>query len=249
MEANNSKKHDISKIMQKLQKPIIFALFSLVILLFVYSLIFFTPFYDFYIADGYFSKSNMALYGGLSLSDYPDEALRKVNNVAMGLNMSYFTNFTKKGNGLQEFDHLLFLLGFIGILISLVVFLFNGQKRKRYYLSNYITVCASGAYSIGVGVYTFISLLSYQNYTKNNIDYKTINAFMSASKLLKDSDGNAYVKEFYSASSFNYMFIIGYVICVAMVLLGIIGICYAVYKAMYQKKNPGLDLSGVNIDE
>lgn len=248
MEENISKKHESSKIMQKLQKPIIFTLFSLSIILFAYSLIFFTPFYDLYVTDGSFLTRNMTNYG-LNISDYADAALLKRNDRVLGISMEYFTNFVRKGYGLQEFDHTLFLLGFIGILIGLVVFLYAGQKRRRYYLSNYISIGASSAYSIGVGVYAFINLLSWHNYVKTSVDFKTINAYLSYSNALKDSDGNAMVKEYFTASSFNYVFIIGYIICALFVIAGIVAILYLVNKAVAQKRHPGLDLSGVNIDE
>lgn len=248
MEKEISHHKDIRKIMQKLQKPIIFTLFFLTIALFAYSLIFMTPFYQLYKIDGQFLNAGLKNYG-LVIGDYADEALYKRNSTVLGLNMAYFTNFTRQAGGLQDFNHLLFSLGFFGIIIGLCLFLFNGQKRKIYYLSNYITIGASSAYSIGVGSYVLFTLIGWQQYMATNVDYKTINAFKSYQDLVTDSSGNPLVKEYFKTSSFNYMFIIGYIISALMIIAGICAICYIVYKIMDQKKHPGLDLSGVNIDE
>ena len=58
MEASKKINRDL-----KLQKAIVIGLFAMMIIVFVYSLIFMTPFFDLYKIDGTFSKSNLANWG------------------------------------------------------------------------------------------------------------------------------------------------------------------------------------------
>ncbi len=237
----------------KLQKPMIFTIFFSMIFLFVYSLIFFTPFYDFYIIDTAFSKSNASAYGvWINLGDagcYADAAYAYRSGKLYGLNMQYFVNFTKASNGvggeLQVFNHFLFNFGLIGIVLAAISFLFYSQKRKVFYPTNFIFLGLSSLFGLGTAGYGISQIAYWSDYCKNTVNYKVINAYTS---YMNDVEAGT-IKEFYSYNNFSWVFILGYIVFILIALISIAGIVYGVLRFVYQKKNPCMDLSEVNIDE
>lgn len=233
----------------KLQKPIIFTIFFSMIFLFVYSLIFFTPFYDLYIIDASFSIRNATSYGVWDASAYPTAAYLYKNDKLIGFNMQYFVNFTKEVNGsggeLQVFNHFLFNFGLIGIVLSAISFLFYSQKRKVFYPTNFIFLGLSSAFGLGTSIYGIMSLASWSSYIKNYVNYKVINAFLN----FRDSVDPTAMKEYFSYNSFSWVFILGYIVFILIALISVAGLTYGVLRFIYQKKNPCMDLSEVNIDE
>ena len=238
MEKENKKEE--KSIMQKFEKPIIFTLFFLAISLFVFSLIFMTPFYGLYIVDGPFLKGSMETFN-LSVDSYPVAYQYLKNTTVLGLNMGAFTSFTR--NELQSTNHLMFYLGFAGILIGAAMFVFFSQKRKIYYLSNYITVGLSSIYNIVCGIIVFSHLSTWINYINTRVDFNTINAYQSS------LNNKTEIIEYFKASDYTYIFVIGFIICALLVIAGLIGIGFIVTRILYQKKHKGLDLSEVKIND
>ena len=237
----------------KLQKPIIFTIFFSMIFLFVYSLIFFTPFYDLYIIDTAFSIRNATNYGVWIAPDasnaYAEAAYLYRNGKIYGLNMQYFVNFTKAVNGsggeLQTFNHFLFNFGLIGIVVSAISFLFYSQKRKVFYPTNFIFLGLSSAFGLGTSIYGIMSLASWSNYLKTGVNYGVINAYSSYANGV---DASA-IKEYFSYNTFSWVFVLGFIVMILIALVSVAGIVYGVLRFIYQKKNPCMDLSEVNIDE
>ncbi len=232
----------------KLQKPIIFALFFSMVFLFVYSLIFFTPFYDFYILDATFSKSNATNYGVWS-DAYVKAAYAYKNEKIYGLDMHYFVSFARNLNGyggeLQVFNHFLFNFGLIGIVVTAISFLFYSQKRKIYYPTNFIFLAISCLFGLGTSFYGISRLAAWSNYIKNNVNFSVINAYEN---YLNDIDPASQI-EYYSYNGVKWIFIFGYIVFVVISIISICGIVYGVLRFVYQKKNPPMDLSEVKIDE
>ncbi len=232
----------------KFQKPIIFALFFAMIFLFVYSLIFFTPFYDFYILDSAFSKSNAVNYGVWSDS-FDKLAYAYKNEKIYGLDLHYFVSFAKDANGyggeIQGFNHFLFNFGLIGIVVTAISFLFYSQKRKVFYPTNYIFLGISGLFGLGTSIYGFSKLAYWSNYLKYNVNYQVINAYEN---YINDIDPSNMI-EYYSYNTVRWVFVFGYIVFIAVTIVSILGLIYGVLRFVYQKKNPPMDLSEVNIDE
>ncbi len=233
----------------KLQKPIIFTIFFSMIFLFVYSLIFFTPFYDLYIIDAAFSIRNATTYGVWSETAYATGAYLYRNERLYGLNMQYFVSFTKAVNGsggeLQTFNHFLFNFGLIGIVLSAISFLFYSQKRKVYYPTNFVFLGLSSLFGLGTSIYGIMSLANWSSYLKTNVNYTVINAFLN----FRDGVDASAMKEYFSYNTFSWVFVVGYIVMVLIALVSVAGIIYGVLRFIYQKKNPCMDLSEVNIDE
>ena len=236
-------------IIYKFQKPIIFALFFSMIFLFVYSLIFFTPFYDFYIIDTAFSKSNATTYGVWVDSGLPNAAYAYRNEKIYGYDMHYFVSFAKNQNGyggeLQVFNHFLFNFGLIGIVVTAISFLFYSQKRKIFYPTNYIFLAISCIFGLGTSFYGITRLAAWSAYLKNNVNYSIINAYENYRNLVDASNQI----EYYSYNNFRWVFVLGYFVFIVITVLSVCGLVYGVLRFVYQKKNPPMDLSEVNIDE
>lgn len=232
----------------KWQKPVIFALFFSMIFLFVYSLIFFTPFYDFYILDAAFSKTAATKYGVWSDS-YNSYAYAYRNEKIYGLDMHYFVSFAKESNGyggqLQVFNHFLFNFGLIGIVITAISFLFYSQKRKIYYPTNYIFLGISALFGLGTSFYGISRLAAWSNYIKTNINFDVINAYENYLNSIEPENMVTY----YSYDGLKWIFVLGYVVFILISIISVCGIVYGVLRFIYQKKNPPMDLSEVNIDE
>ena len=163
------------------------------------------------------------------------------NTTVLGLNMGAFTSFTR--NELQSTNHLMFYLGFAGILIGAAMFVFFSQKRKIYYLSNYITVGLSSIYNIVCGIIVFSHLSTWINYINTRVDFNTINAYQSS------LNEKTEIIEYFKASDYTYIFVIVFIICALLVIAGLIGIGFIVTRILYQKKHKGLDLSEVKIND
>ena len=237
-------------IIYKFQKPVIFMLFFVMILLFVYSLIFFTPFYDLYGIDSSLQKDVAVTYG-VWYDNLPEDAYTRRNGKLFGYNLSYFTSFTKTIAGqstsanLQTYNHFLFNFGFIGILLSAISFIFYSQKRKIFYPTNFVFLGLSSAYGIGISIFGMINLKVWDNYLKNSVRYDIINAYQSFAV----DETSTVITEYFSYSKMQWIFIVGYILFAIIIIASIIGLIYLVARMTYQKKNPPMDLSEVNIDE
>ena len=232
----------------KLQKTVIFAIFFSMIFLFVYSLIFFTPFYELYTFDAPFLKSKANSYGVWNES-YPTLAYSYSDGKIVGLDMHYFVSFTKEAGGyggeLQVFNHFLFNFGLIGIIVSAISFLFYSQKRKVYYFTNYFFLGISCLFGLVISFYGISRLISWSSYLKTYVNYDVINAYKNS--ILKIAAAEA--QSFYSYETFRWVFALGYIVFALIIIFSICGIVYGILRFVYQKKNPPMDLSGVNIDE
>lgn len=117
------------------QKIICFAVLAVCVLLFVYSLGILTDLYD-------------AIYVGNVR--YADDAARtKVPGSTI-----YFE--------MQPFNRLLVRLSIVMIVLALTLFLTGTQKRRRYYIGNYISIGIFTAGSIGFSVWSHIKFEAYK---------------------------------------------------------------------------------------
>lgn len=227
----------------KFQKPIVFALFFVMILAFVYSLIFMSPFYDIYILNGRLSFTNADFYGiDYSMFDKVKDvdAFSWRNGKPFGLNMEYFVSFTR--NELQVFNQWIFNTSFIGILISLLLFVYFSQKRKRYYLTNFISFLIVLAFDFYLGFSLLVKTSEAQLIT-GQARYDIINASQSVINL------DDTLVTYYSAETFNWIFTVGYALAGVIICVALIGLVLLVLKFISQRKEKAIDTSEVVIHE
>ncbi|MBQ4060917.1 MAG: hypothetical protein IJD46_02700 [Bacilli bacterium] len=227
----------------KFQKPVVFALFFVMILAFVYSLIFMSPFYDIYILNGRLSFTNADFYGiDYSMFDQVKDvnAFSWRNGKPFGLNMEYFVSFTR--NELQAFNQWIFNTSFIGILISLLLFVYFSQKRKRYYLTNFISFLIVLAFDFYLGFSLLLKTGEAQLIT-GQARYDIINASQSVINL------DETLVNYYSAETFNWIFTVGYILAGVIIGIAVIGLVLLVLKFISQRKEKAIDTSEVVIHE
>lgn len=238
---NEVQTKDLNKVLVKLQKPVILFMFFVMVLTFVYSFIFMTPFYDLMLIDGNLPKRVFGDFGIIA-DNYPSTHFNK----AGGLNMSYFiTIFRPLVDGdepaMQVLNHWIFNWSFFGILISLLLFVFFSQKRKRYQISNFVVCAITIAFEFYVGL-TLFTKLSYHQGLVEKLDFNVLNAFTA----YRTTVGEPII---YSADIFNWVFVLGYIVAILIIVAAVVGLALIIAKAIYQLKNKPIDISGVNINE
>ena len=238
---NTSK--NLNHYLVKFQKPLVFALFFVMILLFAYSLIFMSPFYDVYILNGRLSLTNANKFG-IDYSMYDQvtnvDAFSWRNGKVFGLNMEYFVSFTR--NELQVFNRWLFNIGFIGILVSLLLFVYFSQKRKRYYVTNFVSFLAVLAFDFYAGFSLLLKTKEAETIAAS-ARFDIINAAQSVINL------DDTLVTYYSMDTFKWIFDLGYLLAAVVILIAILGVVLLVLKFISQTKEKAIDTSEVIIHE
>lgn len=234
---NKIQTRDLNSILVKLQKPIILFLFFAIVLVFIYSLIYMTPFFGLYEIDSRFLKAALKKYE-IDGQSFPVAAQVIVDGSYKGLNMAYFTDIVRNENLMQSFNRWMFNFSFIGILVSFLLFVYFSQKRKRYYVTNYVSIVIVSAFDLYVG-FSLISKLTYWKAQMLTVNYDVINAYLN------------YTSEttVYSATSFDWMFSLGYVVAGILIFAVVITLALTMCKFIYQLKNAEIDVSEVKINE
>ena len=237
----------------KIQKPLVLSLFLIMVVAFVYSLVYMTPFYGIYEMEGKpIEKEYLEHYGVVFSVFENDPAYQKalqynlLGTKVIGLNTSFFIDFTH--SDLQSFNHWMFNMGFIGICISLLLFVYFSQKRKRYYITNFISFLIVLCFDFYVGISLLIKTINCQQIV-SNARFDIINI---AQTLRLNNDTTSIpekVTEYFSAASTNWIFILGYVIAAIIIILSICGVLFLASKFNYQRKQKEIDTSEVVINE
>lgn len=94
----------------------------------------------------------------------------------------YFARFDRAGqliNGqlfydyVQDFNRTIATLSLIFILVTVTLFIFQNQKRRRYYVTNYITTGLFSGFAIYYSVYSLINIANYSS-VYANIDFQAV---------------------------------------------------------------------------
>lgn len=218
------KSNKILNVYANLQKVFVFCFFFSFILLFIYCLGFFTPYYDISTYNGLLPKT-YAERLGIDFNSfkelYPDAI--KSNSI----NGKYFTEFT---NDVQNLNNMLFYFSIFGIIISLLLFIFRSHIRKRYYITNHIVTGLCSIYSLVTCIFLFIQLGKYEN-ALNNVNYKIINAFYTN---LQNAKANEIINHF-SKSSMDFIYVIGRIVLVVILISTILLVLNDIAKIIVYK--------------
>lgn len=227
----------ILKIYAKLQKIFVFAFFFSFILLFIYCLGFFTPYYEVTTFNGEFPITD-ASYFGITISDLQAQfcpegmgencgGLFGVNSNGdiASINMRYFTKFAEED--VQNLNHMLFYFSVFGIVISLLLFIFRSHIRRKYYITNHIVTGICSVYSLVTCIILFIQFGKYEN-ALNDVNYDLINAFYTNQKA---PDAEDIISKF-SKSSFDFIYVIGRIILIVIIIATILLILVNIAKVL-----------------
>lgn len=242
-------KDNIGKALPKLQKIIIFGCLFASIFVFIYSFILMTPFSDLYQVDCPFLFHDMARFNIVLPSNLPVEAYcysPSDPNNPIGVSLDFFTSFTR--NQLQVFNHWLFNLGFFGIIASLLPLVYFSQKRKIYYKTNIIVNPLVASFELYIGIHMLVQLITNQSLVlSQGVGYQLVNAYQT---YLNDKTGQAsQITEYFRPTDGNVVFGIGYFVAIVVIVFAIANIALTIFKYRYQKSQPQIDLSKVEIHE
>ena len=121
------KKFDLNSVLLKLQKPIVLFMFFAIIAVFVYSLVYMTPFFGLYKADATLLNKYLNGYG-LTYDMFNEKAWVLKNGKPIGIDIKYFTLFVREAGYMQEFNRWMFNTSFIGILVTCSYILLKKEK-------------------------------------------------------------------------------------------------------------------------
>ena len=236
----------------KIQKPLVLALFFVMIATFGYALLYMTPFYDIYVLDQYIPKANAEHYG-IDISIFENNEFYKAalkynmsGTKVVGINGGFFTEFTK--TNLQTFNHWIFKVGFIGVCVSLLLFVYFSQKRKRYFITNFVSFLVVLGFDFYVGISLITKTMECQEVV-SNARFDIINVMQTLSLNNDTSSIPEVAGNYFSVESVNWIFVLGYVIAGVIIALSIISLIFLTIKFIYQLKQKAVDTSEVVINE
>lgn len=241
-----------SKLLKSKQKGIIIALFAISIILFLYSLLFMTPFYDMYLINdtAVIRKAELSQYG-IDIETYKQLYPGSISystifgqQVVSGVNAGYFSVSVMAT--LQAFNKTLFAIAFFGIVGSLILFIYRSQLRKRYYITNFISIGIVIAFDLFASIFTLVNIFSFMKTFSSDINYEILNVYQT---MTYNPNTDGIVTSYFSFNTFSWVFILGIVLCAICILIAVYGIVFLVKKYLYQKEHPALDISGVVINE
>ena len=235
------KKLDLNNLLVKLQKPIVLFMFFAIIAVFAYSLVYMTPFFGLYKADTTLLNKYLTGYG-LTYDMFDEKSWVLRSGRVIGIDIKYFTMFVREAGYMQEFNKQLFSISFIGILVTCLLFVYFAQKRKRYYVTNFVSFGIVAGFDFYVGFSMITNLAFWQKYVAK-LNYTAINAYQSSMNL------DETLVNYYSAQTFDWIFAVGYIVAAVLIIAAIAGVALAVCKFIYQLKNKPIDTSEVKINE
>lgn len=236
-------KRDLNNILVKLQKPIVLLLVFSIMLVLVYSLVFMTSFYKLSLLENARLTSSEMEAAGFTYDMFPVESyfLKENSSAKLGLRMGYFTKLFADNGALQTFNHWIFNVGIIGLVITFLLYVYFAQKRKRYYVTNFISYGIVFVFDLYVG-FSILSKLAMLKSEVALVNYEVINVYYKAQSTVTEA-------KLYGADSFNWVFVLGNTIAVVLLIAVVLGIALVVTKAIYQIKNKPIDVSEVKINE
>lgn len=237
---NEVRKKDLNDILIKGQKIVVFTLLFSIIIFFVYSLIFMTPFYDLIEIDGQIMLADLQA-AGINYQDYPETFwyLNKRGKV-IGMLLDKCTAVVSDPSKAQTFNHWMFNTSLIGIIITLVLFVYFSQKRRRYYVTNFVSFGAVLGFDLYAGISLVSKLQFWSNEINTNLKLEVVNAYQNSFPTpLKN----------FSIETYDWIFSVGYGVAILLFVAIALGLVLVVLKGIYQIKNAPIDISEVKIDE
>ena len=200
-----------------------------------------TPFFGLYKADTTLLNKYLTQYGlEYDMFDKAAHVLR--NDRVIGIDIKYFTIFVREEGYMQNFNRWMFSFSFIGILVTCLLFVYFSQKRKRYYITNFVSFGIVAGFDFYVAFSMIANLAFWKKYVAG-LNYTAINAYQSSMNL------DETLVNYYSPATFDWVFMVGYIVAAVLIIAAVSGIALAVAKFIYQLKHEAIDTSEVKINE
>ena len=232
-------KKTFGEILMKIQKPVVFLCLGVFIALFVYALVFFTPFNSLYSSCDALWASGGGRGGGtpnwtnagIDYTTLPEVVwvYNDAGTKVVSLNMTYYVRYLGKyatyGNeSIQSFNHQLFTWGLVGILVSFLLFIYRDGIRKNYYVTNHVVNGAWSIFTLSMAI-TLIVNVSYWQAKIHTMDIEMINKFRVFME-----------KTEFDLNSLDWIFVVGYVIAIFMIIASISLVALSICKFIATEK-------------
>ncbi len=128
-------------------------------------------------------------------------------------------------NASQSFVSTLVILSIVFILIVATLFITASNRRRNYYVTNYVSIVAVAAFAIAIALFIIISVSNVMNLFYNDIAWEagTNNGFNYADQFVK------YNGE-YPVDKSPANFILGYALGVLVILTAVVHVLNLVWK-------------------
>ena len=214
------KKLDFNNLLIKLQKPIVLFMFFAIVAVFAYSLIYMTPFFGLYKADTTLLNKYLTQYGlEYDMFDKAAHVLR--NDRVIGIDIKYFTIFVREEGYMQNFNRWMFSFSFIGILVTCLLFVYFSQKRKRYYITNFVSFGIVAGFDFYVAFSMIANLAFWKKYVAG-LNYTAINAYQSSMNL------DETLVNYYSPATFDWVFMVGCIVAAVLIIAAVSGVSHRI---------------------
>lgn len=140
-------------------------------------------------------------FSGGSLSDAFNFTTKKTDYDAIGADALYY--FVQGSSTTASFNNVIVILGIILLLFMVTLFITASNKRRNYYVTNYVSIIAAVAFAVFYAVFMIIQL-SYGLSLYNQINFEE---FKSLAEMLSVPYSKSYV-----------IFILGYILSVVVLI-------------------------------
>lgn len=221
----------------KAQKIITWLTFLCFILLFIYCLAFFTPFFELESTNRIWGKAFFQKFGVYDMYGKDLAGLAGPENLTntdifmlndgniTGINIAYFTRYTVQ---VQAFNHLLFYFSIAGIILSLTLFIYRFAIRRRYYITNYVVCGIYSIFSVVSSIFLLTQMISWHS-KLYEINFDIINRNYSQASNFNE------VVQYFSPATFEYIYYVGYALIAIILLITASFILLNVCKAVEYK--------------
>lgn len=146
-------------------------------------------------------------------------------------------NATDFINASQQYVSTAVVLSIVLIVLSALLFFTGCNKRRNYYITNYIAIGAVALFAVAVAIYSFVAISSTMNLFLNDIAWEsgTNNGFNYADQINKN----------YPVTKTSVNFVLGYILYVLVLVDVVALILNLVWKIKLMKGEKALLENGI----
>ncbi len=137
----------------------------------------------------------------------------------------------------QTFINILVVVAIVYILITVTLFITSCNKRRNYYITNYVSVALNVIMSAFVGLFTFIFVAVLMGKFYGEVDWAGLEKLI---EVLKADNGT-----YYEVSKSPLMFILGFLVSLIVIANGVVWTLNLIWKIKLMKGEKELLANGL----
>ena len=140
----------------------------------------------------------------------------------------------------QGFVSTLVIFSIVFILVVVTLFISASNKRRNYYVTNYVSIVAVAVFAVAIALYIIISVSNVMNLFYNDIHWEagTYNGYNYADQFVRYSEA-------YPVGKSPANFILGYALGVIVILTAVVHVLNLVWKIKLMKGEKALLQGGL----